>query len=545
MKPLNHDVGFDLGRHESKVASAFDLIKGSDITKRVWAKDYTVWDPNPKEIINRLGWLNVIDTMRKETNHIENFAKHIRNLGFKHVVLIGMGGSSLGPEVLRQVIGPSDNFPNLIVLDSTLPGQIKSVTDTIDTTKTLFIISSKSGGTIETLSLYKYFRWQIERIVESENAGKHFVAITDAGTHLEKIAKENNFLHIFLNPEDVGGRFSVLSLFGLVPAALTGVDIGRLTNQGHSMQLKCSPETPETENPGLWLGIVLGILALEGSDKLTLFTSPTIESFGLWVEQLIAESICKEGKGIIPIAGEPLVGCNYYSEDRFFVFIRLRGDKNDALDKTMDVVARHGHPWIRLDIDDIYGLGSEFYRWEFAASIAGSILRVHPFNQPNVQLSKDMTAAVLSERATSGKLDDFNSDYSLLDLMSQAKQGKYLAIMAYVPQTPAMDRALTQLRQRILVKHRIPVTLGYGPRFLHSTGQMHKAGPDKGLFLQITAAQDYDVDIPGEDFTFGILTQAQAIGDLRALRSFNRPVSSINLVSGGKEAYNTIAHLPI
>ncbi|MFB3091606.1 MAG: glucose-6-phosphate isomerase, partial [Dehalococcoidia bacterium] len=342
MKEQRTSYRAGLGNYASKVEAALGDIQNRDLVKRIWAKDHTVWRPDPTEITNRLGWLTVTDTMREQVADLEAFAQEIRNTGFQHVVLLGMGGSSLGPEVLRQTIGPIPGYPHLIVLDSTLPSWIQPVTDSIDPKRTLFLVSSKSGATLETLSFYRYFRGLVEERAGPSEAGQNFVAITDPGTSLEKLAQEQGFRDAFLNPEDIGGRYSVLSFFGLVPATLTGVDIGKLMDRADSMRKECDTKVPVRENPGVWLGVVMGALALEGRDKLTLVTSPAIESFGLWVEQLLAESIGKEGKGIIPIAGEPLVAPGHYGEDRLFVFLRLEGDDNAAVDRAMDIIASSG-----------------------------------------------------------------------------------------------------------------------------------------------------------------------------------------------------------
>lgn len=545
MKEQRTSYRAGLGNYASKVESALGDIQNRDLVKRIWAKDHTVWRPDPTEITNRLGWLTVTDTMREQVAGLEAFAQEIRDTGFQHVVLLGMGGSSLGPEVLRQTIGPITGYPRLIVLDSTLPSWIQSVADSIDPKRTLFLVSSKSGGTLETLSFYRYFRGLVEERAGHGEAGQNFVAITDPGTSLEKLAREQGFRDTFLNPEDIGGRYSVLSFFGLVPAALTGVDIGKLIDRADSMRKECDTKVSVRENPGVWLGVVMGVLALEGRDKLTLVTSPAIESFGLWVEQLLAESIGKEGKGIIPVAGEPLVAPEHYGKDRLFVFLRLEGDDNAAVDRAMDTIASSGHPWVRSDMGDRYDLGAEFYRWEFATSVAGAILDVHPFDQPNVQQAKDMTDMVLKERRVIGSLPQEEASSSLPKLLAGAAQATYLAIMAFLRQTPETDQALAQLRRRIMEHYHIPVTLGYGPRFLHSTGQMHKGGPDTGLFLQITTTHSHDLDIPGENFSFGVLAQAQALGDLKTLQAIKRRVVRIHLDSVGQGSLDELARTPI
>lgn len=545
MKEHGTSYTADLGNYTPKVESALGDIQSRDLIKRIWAKDHTVWSPDPLEITNRLGWLTVTDTMREQIGDLEAFAVKLRDAGFKHVVLLGMGGSSLGPEVLRQTLGPVAGYPQLIVLDSTVPSWIQSVADTIDPRRTLFLVSSKSGGTLETLSFYRYFRGQVEGVSETQPAGQKFVAITDPGTSLEILARDQGFRDAFLNPEDIGGRYSVLSFFGLVPAALTGIEIGKLMDRADSIRKRSGPNVPVRENPGAWLGTVLGVLALEGRDKLTLIASPAIESFGLWVEQLLAESIGKEGKGIIPIAGEPLVAPEHYGRDRLFVVLRLEGDDNTAVDKAADAIASSGQPWVRLDMEDRYDLGAEFYRWEFATSVAGALIGIHPFDQPNVQQAKDMTDSVLEGRRKMGSLPQGGASTSLPELLAGAVQGNYLAAMAYLRQTPEADAALNHLRRRIVEQYRIPVTLGYGPRFLHSTGQMHKGGPDTGLFLQITTTYTHDLDIPGEAFSFGVLAQAQALGDSIALQAMGRRVARVHLDTVDQGSLEKLAQSPI
>ena len=524
-RQTNYRLGADLPR----VETALSDIEKQDLIRRIWAKDHTVWRPNPKEITNRLGWLTVIDAMREQVPALEAFASEARAEDLRHVVLLGMGGSSLGPEVMRKTFGPTRGYPDLMVLDSTVPAWIQWVADAIEPVRTLFLVSSKSGGTLETISLYRYFRGLVEQSVKSDRAGNNFVAITDAGTSLEKLARDQGFRRVFLNPSDIGGRYSVLSYFGLAPAALAGYDVKRLLERANSIRAGCVPGVPVKENSGAWLGAAMGTLALEGRDKLTLVTSPSIQSFGLWAEQILAESTGKDGKGIIPIAGEPLAAPEAYGEGRFFVYLRLEGDDNVATDEAIEALGASGQSWMRLDLQDPYDLGAEFYRWEFATSIAGALLSIHPFDQPNVQQAKDMTDAVMQEYQALGRLPPAEADGSLHGLLAEAGPDNYLAIMAYLRQTPTVDRDLAALRSKVMERYKIPVTFGYGPRFLHSTGQMHKGGPETGLFLQITSSYKPDLDIPGEQYGFGVLAQAQALGDLKALRVRGRPVARVQL----------------
>ena len=518
-----------LGVMLQDVEAALDDLQHRDVVGRVWRKDHTVWKPDPTEITNRLGWLTVTELMREQQPKLEAFAREVRDAGYRDVVLLGMGGSSLGPEVLGQTLGNFSGFPKLTLLDSTVPAWIETVTKEVDPARTLFLVSSKSGGTIETLLLYRYFRNLVEQHVGEEQAGGNFVAITDEGTSLESLAREQGFRQVFLNPPDVGGRYSVLSYFGLVPAALAGVEIGTLLDRADHVRQMCASSVPAHDNAGTWLGAIMGTLALRGRDKLTLVTSPAIGSFGLWVEQLIAESTGKEGKGIVPVAGEPLVEPTYYGDDRLFVYTRLEGDDNRATDSAMERIESAGHPVVRLDLKDKYDLGGEFFRWEFATSVAGAILGIHPFDQPNVQGAKDATAGVLREYQSSGRLPQRDAPDSLTSLLSKVEQGDYLAIMAYVLQTPEVDRALADLRRRVVDDRRIATMTGYGPRFLHSTGQLHKGGPSNGLFLQLVTGHNEDLPIPGEPYTFGTLADAQALGDLKALQSLGRRVVRVRL----------------
>jgi glucose-6-phosphate isomerase len=517
-------------------------LQKQEVVARIWRKDHTVWKPVPEEIANRLGWLTVTDLMREQIPSLVSFAEEIRNDGFRHIVLLGMGGASLGAEVLHRTFGSAAGYPEFMVLDSTVPAWVQAVTEAIDPAHTLFLVSSKSGGTIETLSFYKYFRNLVERAIGKEQAGRNFVAITDDGASLARLAEETRFRHCFLNPSDVGGRYSVLSYFGLVPAALMGIDIRSLLDRADSMREGCVSGVPTQENPGAWLGATIGALARQGRDKLTLVTSPSIGSFGLWLEQLIAESTGKEGKGIIPVDGEPLVDPANYGDDRLFVYLRLEGDENSTIDRAMERIKASGQPAVELELQDRYDLGAEFFRWEFATAVAGAILGINPFDQPNVQAAKDVTKRVLQEYQNSGRLPTAEAASRLDDLLTGARQGNYLAIMAYLRQTPEADEALADLRRKVIEKYDIVATAGYGPRLLHSTGQLHKGGPDTGLFLQVTVDHKEDLPIPGERYTFGVLADAQALGDLQALQLLGRHVIRIHLGSGDAVGLGELAN---
>ena len=392
--------GVSLGAYLPDVESAMADLQRRQVISRVWSGDHTVWKSDPTEITNRLGWLTVTDVMCEQAPVMDAFAKEVRDAGFRHVVLLGMGGSSLGPEVLRQTFGSAPGYPELIVLDSTVPAWVQSVAEAIDPVRTIFLVSSKSGSTTEPNMFYAYFRDFVEKAVGKEGAGQHFIAITDPGTPLEKMAKEQGFRRVFLNPSDIGGRYSVLSYFGLVPAVLIGLDVLKLLDRADWMREGTASCVPVHENPGAWLGVVMGVLAQQGRDKLTLVTSPSISSFGLWAEQLIAESTGKEGLGIVPVAGEPLMmklgSPIHYGDDRLFVYLRLDGDENDESDEAIQAIESSGQPVVRLDLRDKYDLGAEFFRWELATAVAGAIFSINPFDQPNLQAAKDMTDSVLA-----------------------------------------------------------------------------------------------------------------------------------------------------
>ena len=534
--------GVSIGEHLPGAEAALDDLDRRDLVGRIWRKDHTVWKPDPEEICDRLGWLTVTDIMGEQVSDLEAFADEVRSARFQHVVLLGMGGSSLGPAVLRQTFDSADGYPELIVLDSTVPAWVQAVTEAIDPARTLFLVSSKSGTTIEPNSLYKHFRGLAAQVIAEKNLGQSFVAITDPGTPLERLARGQAFRRVFINPSDLGGRYSVLSYFGLVPAALMGINLAELLDRADSMRKGCASSVSAHDNPGARLGAVMGSLALSGRDKLTLVTSPSIEGFALWAEQLISESTGKDGKGIVPVAGKPLLAPEHYGDDRLFVYLRLESDPNADTDAAVDGIESSGQPVVRLGLRDKYDLGAEFYRWEFATAVAGAVLGVHPFDQPNVQQAKDLTARVLHEYHTSGAMPPSVATDSFGDLLSKARPGDYLALMAYVHQTPEMDEALSDLRREVMRRHRIAATLGYGPRFLHSTGQLNKGGPETGLFLQITADHEKDIPISGESYSFGVLADAQAMGDLRALQALGRPVARVSLGNGGPSAIKSLVN---
>ncbi len=517
-----------LGDAQPTVAAAAAGLVERDAVRRVWDADHTLWKPDPTEIADRLGWLTLPTGMRAHAEALQAFADEVRDMRVDDVVLLGMGGSSLGAEALRSVFGDAPGRPRLTVLDTTVPEWVAAARDAIDVRRALFLVSSKSGGTLETLTGYRYFRKLADDALGAD-AGRHFVAITDADSGLERLAREEGFLRTFLNPETIGGRYSVLSFFGLVPAVLTGIDVAALLDRAALMQCACAPGVPAESHPGLQLGAAIGALAKSGRDKLTFVASPGLGCFGLWAEQLIAESLGKEGLGIVPVAEEPLLAPEHYGADRVFAYLRLDGDDTHAQDDAIAALEAAGHPVLHFRLRDRDDLAAEMYRWEFATAVAGAVLGVNPFDQPNVQGAKDKTAEVLAAYERDGALPAAGDTRTLGELLAQAAPGDYLCVMAYVRQTPAVDAALAALRERVMREHAIATTSGYGPRFLHSTGQLHKGGPATGLFLQITTDHPDDVAVPGQSYTFGTLAGAQALGDLQALRDAGLRVARVRL----------------
>ena len=546
------------------VDETLDVLEHKNFSRRLWAKDGSLWKEEPEHqtlIANRLGWLTIAETMLERVGELTAFADEVKQAGFKQVVLLGMGGSSLAPEVYREVFGIAADSPDLIVLDSTDPATILKVGRKVDPARTLFLVSSKSGGTTETLSLYKRFAEKV-RAVKGKRAGENFIAITDPGTSLEKLAHETGFRRVFSAPEDVGGRFSALTYFGLVPAALIGVDVKTLLERAIKMARACGPELKLADNPGVFLGVALGELWKLGRDKLTFITSPSLASFGYWVEQLIAESTGKEGRGILPVEGEPLQIPNFknkmskvFGDDRAFVHLRLEGE--DAQDRKVAALEAAGYPVIHVEVKQKINLAQEFFRWEFATAVAGALLGIDPFDQPNVAESKDNTKRLLvdAKRVAKGKLPERGvatkkSEWveSLTGLLKRVKVGDYVALQAYVEKSPGSERALRAIRKELRDAFGVAVTVGYGPRFLHSTGQLHKGGANNGVFIQITADAVKDVAIPGEPYTFGTLIRAQAVGDLQALKSHKRRAVRIHLgedVKGGLRQLQEAVHKAI
>jgi transaldolase/glucose-6-phosphate isomerase len=491
-----------LGSLAKPVDERLSRMAEAGVPRRIWLKDHTVWKPDPTEITNRLGWLTVPEQMTEHAVELVSFARQVAAGGTKHVVLMGMGGSSLAPEVIHAIFGAAAGFPTLHVLDTTDPASIVALERSIDLHRTLFVVASKSGGTLETLSQFAYFHAKVQR-------GQQFVAITDRGTNLEALARERGFRRTFLNPPDIGGRYSALSYFGLVPAALVGAPLHELLDQVLEMVTACAACVPTADNPCLLLGAVIGEAARAGRDKLTLVLPSSISVFGTWVEQLIAESTGKEGKGILPVEGEPIGPAEVYGDDRLFVSM----DGDVGLE-----------PAVGLPFGQPAQLGAEFFRWEFATAVAGAILGINPFDQPNVQEAKDATSRILA----AGKVPDPGLD-DLGALLSQVRPGDYIAITAYIGRNASNEEALRRVRVRLRDQYKVATTVGFGPRFLHSTGQLHKGGPNTGVFIQVVADDDVDLEIPGKPYTFGTLKAAQALGDLQSLRAHGRRVARVKL----------------
>ena len=553
------------GSLQAATHAAVDRLEGQGFPRRLWDRDATLWkqDPGHQKIIrNALGWLDEAATMLKQLDGLQGFTRDVKNAGYTDQVLLGMGGSSLCPDVCRATFGTAPGFLQLHVLDSTVPASVAAVEAAIDLARTLFVVSSKSGGTTETMSFFQYFYERV-RSIKGDQAGENFLAITDPGTSLEKLAKEKSFRRIFPGQPDIGGRYSALSNFGMIPAALAGVHIQGLLERASRMAQACGAGVAAKENPGLVLGAALGEAGLKGRDKITFVISPAIAAFADWVEQLIAESTGKEGKGLVPVAGEALRDPAGYGQDRLFVQIKLASDADESTEGALKALEAAGHPVIRITLRDILDLGAEFFRWEVATATTGALLGIDPFDQPNVQESKDNTKSLLAEYRAKGKFPEgkplldsdgleIYGDPAILGgapsavgamlgaFLSQARPGDYVALMAYLQPTPEHTVALQSLRLSLRDATRLATTLGYGPRFLHSTGQLHKGGANNGLFIQITADDTLDLPVPGEPYTFAVLKHAQALGDLRSLVSKQRRVLRLHL---GNDADAQLARL--
>ncbi len=549
-------IDLSLGPFQAQVLSRIEKLAEEGFSARLWRKDPTLWKDSSKDMIQgALGWLDVPLAMKREAGEIGRFATSVKEAGFNHAVLLGMGGSSLAPMVFSNTFGSMPGYPELLVLDSTDPEAVKRVERMTDPLKTLFIVASKSGTTIEPLSFFDYFHDIVSRH-KAQSPGDNFIAITDPGTGLEGLSKRLGFRRVFLNPPDIGGRYSALSYFGIVPASMTGIYLEKLFEGVDEAVRACGPDVDGAENPGVLLGACLGVLAQAGRDKVTLVVSEGIEVLGLWIEQLLAESTGKEGKGLVPVTGEPLGAPVDYGPDRVFVRIGLRGD-DEGLPE-LDALKDAGHPVLSMELDDKYRLGGEFFRWEVATAVAGSILGINPFDQPDVEDAKRRTRAYLemmqageAPRALEASVEASKFTLSFAGPLRDAaagaaapeealrrftaflEQGSYLAVLPYIdPWDEEFSGAVTSMRRFVKERFKVATQFGYGPRYLHSTGQLHKGGPPNGVFLIIIPSRDtgYDgVEIPGKGYTFRDLELAQAVGDMEALAARQRPVAVLGL----------------
>jgi glucose-6-phosphate isomerase len=554
------NVAVSLGRYQSDVDTAFANMIKNRVPARLWERDYTLWKPSPVEIANRLGWLKspweMVGRLQQSTALVDS----LRQDGFTHALLLGMGGSSLAPEVYAKTFGTSEGYLDLAVLDSTDPAAVLAFSKQGDLAKTLFIVSTKSGGTVETFSFMKYFFNLVSERYGAGEAGRRFIAITDPGSALADLAAIHRFRETFLNDPEIGGRYSALTYFGLIPAALMGMDVEKLLDQAKDAADR--EKSVDGSRPawlsGLYLGAILGVLARSGRDKLTFYFSPRIASFGNWLEQLIAESTGKEGKGILPVVGEPLGPAVVYRDDRVFVYLYLSDDK--AAREEIIRLEAMGHPVIKIGLPDVYDLGGQIFLWEVATAVAGHDLGINPFDQPDVEAAKVLARQMLARYrensglpaevpalegdgiAVYGDIFARSPGEALDTFLKSSVPGGYVALQAYLQPTVGTDAALLRLRRCLLDRYRLATTAGYGPRFLHSTGQLHKGGGNRGMFIQLTADDPKDISIPdemgrpGSTVSFGVLKAAQALGDRQALLNANRRVIRFHLggdIAGG------------
>ncbi len=525
-----------------------DWKSGSKVP-RLWQHDATLWTGSDEA--SWLGWLDITEEQIAHPIELRNIAKEVWSAGFKDVLLLGMGGSSLCPEVLRMTFGTMAGYPNLHVLDSTDPAQVKAFENKIDIARTLFIVSSKSGSTLEPNIFKQYFFERTKQVVGADQAGSHFMAITDPGSKMQQVAETDRFRHIFFGRPSIGGRYSALSNFGMVPAAVIGVDTKKFLDRTQEMVRACGPAAPVEENPGAVLGIILGAAARSGRDKVTILTSPEIADLGAWLEQLLAESTGKVGKGMIPVDREELAAPEVYGHDRVFVYIHTEAAADAGRDSKLAALEKAGHPVLRISMADIYDLGAEFFRWEIATAVAGSIIGINAFNQPDVEASKIATRNLTSAYEKTGSLpaekpvleDDgiklFTDEKNAADLartagadkslagylkahLGRIKTGDYFAVLGFIQRNAEHEKNLRAIRHAVRDHKHVATCLGFGPRFLHSTGQAYKGGPNSGVFLQITCDDALDLPVPGQKYTFGVVKAAQARGDFQILAERGR-----------------------
>ena len=520
---------------------------------RFWRKDPSLWMRDGEE--KWMGWIDIVERQQKDLAAFASLADDVRSAGFESAVLLGMGGSSLCPEVLSLTFGAQPGFPALHIVDSTSPAQVKSVRDRIDPAKTVFIVASKSGSTLEPNVLKQYFFEEAKKSVGAEKAGSHFIAITDPGSKMEQVAKGDRFRHIFYGDPQIGGRYSALSNFGVVPAAIAGLEISRLLNE--AAKGVAAAKQPLAQNPAVQLGLLLGTAHNAGRDKITFFTSPEIHDLGAWLEQLIAESTGKQGKGITPVDREQIGAPDVYGSDRLFAYIKLAGTSDSSLDSKVDALEEAGHPVVRFELADRYEIFSQFFTWEIATAVAGSIMGINPFNQPDVESAKVEARALTSAYEETGKLPErapifeesglklFASEAYAKALKASAPQPTftallrahllqlhphdYFAALAFLPMFPEHEAAIQQFRHKIRDTKKVATCMGFGPRFLHSIGQDYKGGPNTGVFLQITSDNAVDVQIPDQKYSFGVVVAAQAAGDLAVLESRGRRALRVHM----------------
>ncbi len=557
---------YSIGENSKLVDETIKKLNDENVVDRIWKKDHTVWSNDPTEISNRLGWLDSVDVTGKSVKEINKFVDEVKDAGYTHALLMGMGGSSLAPEVFRLTFGVKEGYLDLAVLDSTHPQVVMEYAKKFNPATTLYIVSTKSGGTVETFSFMKFFYNFALHILGKDEVGKHFVAITDPGSGLQKVAEELNFRKIFLNDPNIGGRFSALSLFGIVPAALIGVDIEKLLSLAKEETLNCKNSGKEiSKNISAVIGSIIGTLGKKGIDKLTYIISPKFSYIGAWIEQLIAESTGKVGKGILPVDLESIESPEFYSSDRLFVYLKLKDDS--TYESKVEKLKSANFPILELDLENELDLGKQFFLWEFATAVAGWVMQIQPFDQPNVEQAKIVARQMMKEYEEKGKLPELRSvieengikvfgdvkiksiDEVLTVFLSNCKGGKnYVSIQAYLTPNSETAKALQKLRTSIQKKYKVATTLGFGPRFLHSTGQLHKGDAGNGYFIQFTSGIEEDLPIPenpGEEstsITFGILIKAQALGDRQALIVNKRKVLTIDL---GRDVIDSLSILTL
>ncbi len=546
------------------VASSLEEWKKNNKVARLWQKDASLWSGTDES--NWLGWLTITEERLVHIDVLKQIAEDVKKARFKHALLLGMGGSSLCPEVLRMTFGKIKGLPELHVLDSTDPAQIKAIEAKVDLKSTICIVSSKSGSTLEPNIYKQYFFERVKAKVGEKEAGNRFIAITDPGSKLQQVAQADRFRKIFMGVPSIGGRYSALSNFGMVPAAVMGLDVAKFLKNTEEMVKACGTSSAADSNPGVILGTILGVAANHGRDKLTIVTSPGIFDLGAWLEQLIAESTGKIGKGIIPVDRERLAKPATYGNDRVFAYLRLASKPNKAQDAAVAALEKAGHPVVRITLPNTYNLGQEFFRWEIATAVAGSIIGINAFNQPDVEASKIETKKLTSQYETTGSLppeapffeekgvklfaDEKNAaalkgGAKLADVLkthlSRLGADDYFAVLGYIAMNPANEKTLQGIRRAVRDKKKVATVLGFGPRFLHSTGQAYKGGPNSGVFLQITCDDAKDLPVPGQKYTFGIVKAAQARGDFAVLAERGRRALCVHLGKNLKSGLATLA----